>query len=171
VGFLNSDDTFHDRGSLSALAAALAHADIAYGDLDMVADHASKALLRKWKAGRFGRFAFELGWQPPHPTFYMRRSVAERVGLYDLSYRSASDYDYMLRAMRLAGVRIAYVPQVIADFQLGGISTRDWRATVHGSIETLRSRRQHLRAPPLDAAIGLRLVRRLFQLRSPRYLQ
>ena len=62
--------------------------------------------------------------------------------------------------------RVRYVPLFIADFQMGGISTRNWRATLRGTLETLRSRRQHLGAPPVDIAVVLRLVRRLFQLRS-----
>src|SRR6195952_5957804 len=35
VGFLNSDDTFHDSGALGDIAAALQDADIVYGDLNM----------------------------------------------------------------------------------------------------------------------------------------
>lgn len=57
----------------------------------------------------------------------------------------------MLRALALDGVRVSYVPRVIADFRMGGVSARDWRATLRGTMETLRSRREHLNAPPVDA--------------------
>ena len=165
VGFLNSDDEFHDNRALSRLAEALAGADIVYGDLHMVSDHQSKVLVRDWKAGRFGPRSFQRGWMPPHPTFYMRRIVAERVGGFDLSYRLAADYDLMLRAMSPADFRVDYVPEVIADFQMGGLSTRDFRATLQGNMECLRSRRAHLGAPPIDAAFFLRPLIRLSQLR------
>ena len=165
VGFLNSDDEFHDNRALSRLADILAGADIVYGDLHMVADHRTKALVRDWKAGKFGPRAFQRRWMPPHPTFYMRRIVAERVGGFDLSYPLAADYDLMLRAMSSAEFRVGYVPQVIADFQMGGMSTRDLRATLQGNLECLRSRRTHLSAPPVDAAFFLRPLIRLFQLR------
>src|SRR5687768_9658750 len=45
VGFLNSDDTFHDSRVLSDIAAALQDADIAYGDLHMVTDHRTKRVV------------------------------------------------------------------------------------------------------------------------------
>lgn len=166
VGFLNADDTFHDAGALEAIAAGLMNADIAFGDLLMVADHRSKAVVREWRAGQYAPGAFQRGWQPPHPGFFVRRAVAERTGPFDLSYLTASDYDYMLRALALDGVRVSYVPRVIADFQMGGVSTRDWRATLRGTMETLRSRREHLNAPPVDAALFLRLIRRVFQMRK-----
>jgi glycosyltransferase len=166
VGFLNSDDTFHDSSALADIAAALQVSDIVYGDLNMVTDHRTKGLVRSWRGGTFGRYSFQLGWVPPHPTFYMRREVAEKVGDYDLSYITTADYDYMLRAFALNTFRVRYMPRVIADFQMGGISTRGWRVSLRGNLECLRSRRLPLNAPMIDAAFFLRFLRRIFQLRT-----
>ena len=166
VGFLNSDDTFHDSSTLADIAAALQVADIVYGDLNMVTDHRTKSLVRSWRGGTFKRYSFQLGWVPPHPTFYIRREVAKKVGDYDLSYITTADYDYMLRALALNNFRVRYVPRVIADFQMGGISTAGWRVTARGNLECLRSRRLHLNAPIIDVAFFLRFLRRIFQIRG-----
>jgi glycosyltransferase len=166
IGFLNSDDTFHDSRVLGDIAAAMRDCDIVYGDLNMVTDHRTKTLVRSWRGGAFKRYAFQLGWVPPHPTFYMRREVAEKVGEYDLKYVTTADYDYMLRALALNDFRVCYLPRVIADFQIGGISTAEWRVRLRGNLECLRSRREHLNAPPIDLAFFLRFARRLFQLRK-----
>jgi glycosyltransferase len=168
VGFLNSDDTFHDSQVLGDIAAAMQDADIIYGDLEMVTDHRTKSLHRSWRGGVFKRYSFQLGWVPPHPTFYMRREVAQKVGDYDLSYITTADYDYMLRALALNNFRVRYIPRVVADFQIGGISTRGWRVTARGNLECLRSRRVHLNAPIVDAAFFLRFLRRIFQIRKLR---
>jgi glycosyltransferase len=132
----------------------------------MVTDHRTKRLARSWRGGKFHRYSFQLGWVPPHPTFYMRREVAQRVGEYDLSYVTTADYDYMLRALALNDFRVRYLPRVIADFQMGGISTRGWRVTLRGNLDCLRSRRAHLNAPIIDAAFFLRFARRIFQIRK-----
>jgi glycosyltransferase len=166
IGFLNSDDTFHDASVLSDIDAGLVDADIVYGDLNMVTDHQTKRLTRVWRGGTFRRNVFKLGWVPPHPSFYMRRQVAESVGDYDLSYITTADYDYMLRALELNDFRVRYLPRVFVDFQIGGISTRGLGVTIRGNLECLRSRRQHLKAPPIDAAFFLRFARRIFQLRA-----
>lgn len=167
VGTLNSDDVYHDNTALSRIADGLQTADIVYGDLNMVRDHAAREVVRQWRAGEYSRFSYQLGWMAPHPTFYVRRAVAERVGLFDLSYRIAADYDFMIRAMTQGNVRIRYIPHTLVDFKMGGVSTRNWRATLALNLECLHARRVHLNAPPVDAAIFLRPLRRLFQIRSP----
>lgn len=166
--FLNSDDTFHNQYVLQHVANAFGSegADIVYGDIHMVTDHRTKEVVREWRAGQFRTGAFQLGWQPPHPGFFARRSVIERTGSFDLSY-AAADYDWMLRAMILSGVKSVYVPHVLADFKMGGVSTSNWRSIIKASKDTLRSRREHLGAPPFDAAVVLRLGRRILQLRKP----
>lgn len=166
VGFLNSDDTFHDPDVLTDITTAMDTADIVYGDLNMVTDHFSKHLVRSWRGGTFRSYSYQLGWGPPHPAFYMRREVAETVGEYDLTYITSADYDYMLRALALNNFRVRYLPRLVADFQMGGISTRGWGVSIRGNLECLRSRRTHLRAPVIDAAFFLRILRRGFQLRN-----
>jgi glycosyltransferase len=166
VGFLNSDDTFHDSHALADIAAAMQDSDIVYGDLNMVTDHRTKRLVRSWQGGAFKRFSFQLGWVPPHPTFYLRREVVQKVGSYDLSYITTADYDYMLRALALNNFRVRYIPRVVVDFQMGGISTRDWDVSIRGNLECLRSRRVHLNAHIIDAAFFLRFIRRIFQIRK-----
>lgn len=165
IGFLNSDDTFHDGDVLGNIAAGLDHADIVYGDLNMVKDHHTKRIARVWRGGVLRKYAFQLGWVPPHPTFYIRREVAQMVGDYDLSYITTADYDYMLRAIALNQYRVKYLPRVLVDFQIGGISTRGLGVSIRGNLECLRSRREHLNAPIIDAAFFLRFARRIFQIR------
>ena len=72
----------------------------------------------------------------------------------------------MLRALALNSFRVRYIPRIVADFQMGGISTKGWRVTSRGNLECLRSRRVHLNAPIMDAAFFLRFLRRVFQIRK-----
>src|SRR5256885_1693061 len=95
VGFLNSDDAFHDADVLESIATALQSADAVYGDVRFVLDLTSKRVVRHWKAGPYRKSSFRNGWLPPHPTFYIRRDLATRTGPFDLSYGSAADYDYI----------------------------------------------------------------------------
>jgi len=164
VGFLNADDTYHDDCVLGRIAHGLEGADAVYGDLIMIADRVTGEVVRTWNAGEFAPGAFRKGWMPPHPTFYLRRELADRTGWFDLSYRISSDYDFMLRALELQHARTRHIPHVLVDFMMGGMSTTGPLAVIRGNLECLRARQRHLGAPLVDAALFLKPLRKLRQL-------
>lgn len=57
-----------------------------------------------------------------HPGSMHRRSLYERLGEYDISYRTAADYELLLRAG--AALRAAFMPAVTATMRGGGASDR-----------------------------------------------
>lgn len=165
VGFLNSDDTFHDETALDALAAGLQKADVVYADLQMVTDHVSKKIVRIWRPGPYTSLSFHLGWVPPHPTLYVRRKVFEATGPFNAEYRIAADYEFMLLALLKHRFSSYYIPKVITDFQVGGKSTSGLRSFITGNMECLRIRRRHIFPWPIDLAFWGRPIRRLGQVK------
>lgn len=165
VGFLNSDDVFHDAKVLARIAAGLSDAEAVYGDVLFVTDQIEKRPVRSWRAGPYRRGCFRHGWLPPHPTFYIRRSLAEAVGPFDLKYGLSSDYDYMLRALEVLSPRVRYLPHVLVDFMQGGSTTESPLRYITGNLHCLRSRRQHLQAPLVDLALILKPLRKAHQFR------
>ena len=168
AGFLNSDDRFHDRDALARIAAGLEQADMVYGDLDMIRGRTHPVIIRAWRAGRYSRARLKLGWMPPHPTFYVRRRVVEQVGQFDLSYSTSADYDFILRALAPEQFSLHYIPHVLIDYELGGLSSRNLQATVRGNLKCLRARRAHLGAGFVDLGLIARPLGKLAQLRRLR---
>ena len=165
VGFLNSDDRFTDRTSLSTIAAALEDADMVHGDLDFVASHKGGRVVRRWRARDFRPGAFRRGWMPAHPTFYVRRKVVNTVGPFDTSYGLAADYDYMLRAVELNAFRLRRIERVLVNMQHGGASTAGLRAYLRSNFESHRSRCARLGIRPFDIrALLAKPLRKLPQL-------
>jgi hypothetical protein len=80
---------------------------------------------------------------PPHPTFYVRRRVYQRLGLFDTSYRIAADYESVLRFLGRGGIRATYIPQVLVRMRLGGASNRSLNNILRKSREDLRALRGH----------------------------
>jgi glycosyltransferase len=121
--------------------------------------------VRFWKSEIYHSRSFARGWMPAHPTFYIRRHVANATGEFDLSYDISSDYDYILRAMAANTYRVRYIPKVLIDFQLGGKSSSGLAGALHQNFECLRARRRHLGAPIIDLAFFLKWMRKLPQFR------
>ncbi|MGO7184965.1 glycosyltransferase family 2 protein [Rhizobium brockwellii] len=127
IGFLNADDTFESRDSLETVAAALEDAayDGCYGDLVYVSNRHIDRKIRYWKSRTFRSGSFARGWCPPHPTFYVRRSIYEQFGRFDLRYRLAADVELMMRFLEVARIRTIYIPRVLVRMRLGGATNKN----------------------------------------------
>jgi len=126
VGFLHADDLYADSGVLSRVAAAFDDAivDAVYGDLVYVSKSQPDRVIRYWQAGGFSAKKLKHGWMPPHPTFYVRKTVYETLGVFDTSFRIAADYDCILRFLGNNRIHCGYIPDVLVKMRIGGASNR-----------------------------------------------
>jgi len=141
VGFLHADDLFADSAVLSTVAAAFSdtNVDAVYGDLEYVSKAEPDKVVRYWNSGTFSLSKLKHGWMPPHPTFYVRRSVYEKQGSFDTSFSIAADYDCMLRFLGRVKVKVSYIPQVMVKMRLGGASNRSLANIIRKSKEDYRA--------------------------------
>lgn len=58
-----------------------------------------------------------------HPTCFVTKETYEKFGMFDTQYRSAADYDLMLRYFRSGEVVFTPIYRVLSNFHLGGMSS------------------------------------------------
>lgn len=145
IGLMHSDDFFASDDILENVARLMEDptVDGVYGDLQYVAADDSDHIVRHWSSGAFDPVKLRRGWMPPHPTVYLRRSVFDRFGLYDTSYRIAADYEAMLRYMGKGQIRMAYLPRVMVKMRVGGESNRSLKHIMRKSREDYRALRSN----------------------------
>ena len=124
IGILNSDDVYTNPFVLSSVARAFEDPAVmtVYADLQYVQADNPDQVIRTWRSGRFKRRNFYYGWMPPHPTFFVRKEVYEKGGLFNPDLRSAADYELMLRILLKMEMPACYLPQVIVRMRAGGMS-------------------------------------------------
>ena len=146
VGFLNADDFLADDGVVARIASAFGDdPDLlaTYGDLDYISADADKRTIRRWTSRAFSASLLRRGWMPPHPTFYVRRPLLERVGAFDTRYRIAADYDFMVRCLLTPALRVRYLPALLVRMRIGGASNGSLGRIVRKSREDLQIMRRH----------------------------
>lgn len=121
IGFLHSDDVFASDQVIELVTRRLHEtgADAIYGDLNYVSEDLT-SIKRKWRSGKPG--SFKTGWMPPHPTLYVKKEVFEKVGPFRLDLGSAADYEWMLRAIEVNKIKLTYLPMVMVNMRVGGLS-------------------------------------------------
>ncbi|HTQ65524.1 MAG TPA: glycosyltransferase family 2 protein [Puia sp.] len=137
IGILNSDDVYTDEHVLSTIASVFENKEIdaCYADLQYVRQNDSSKIVRTWKSGYFSGDSFYWGWMPPHPTFFVRRSVYEKVGLFNTMLKSAADYEMMLRILVKYKITVHYIPKVIVKMSTGGMSNVSVRNRIKANQE------------------------------------
>jgi glycosyltransferase involved in cell wall biosynthesis len=58
-----------------------------------------------------------------HPTCFVTKDTYNDFGMFDTNYRSAADYDLMLRFWESKNVIFTPIMHVLSNFQLGGMSS------------------------------------------------
>jgi len=145
IGFLHADDFFANDLILEKIAEKFkdTNADILYADLDYVAFENQKKIIRHWKSGDFSFKKLKKGWMPPHPTFYVKKSIYDRLGYFDTSFSIAADYDLMLRFLSDKTLKVVYLPEVTVKMRVGGISNRNLKNILQKSREDLRAMKKN----------------------------
>ena len=120
VMFLNADDALASDDALERLLAASAGEDLVYG----LARRHDEALDYRDVVGSDVTRAGLITRMIPHQTMLCRRRLFESVGGFDLRYRIAADYDWLMRLYLRPGVTRRFAPVVLAVMARGGLSDR-----------------------------------------------
>ena len=136
VGILNSDDYFTADDVVEQVAQTLADTqlDAVYGDIHFIRAGQPDRCVRYYSSARFHPRWLRFGFMPAHPSFYCRREVFERAGLYKTDYKIGSDYEMMVRLFRRYRIRTRYIPADFVTMRTGGASTRN----VHSRLQLIQ---------------------------------
>lgn len=130
VGILNSDDFYTSADALSTIAQAFeadAGIDAVYGDIHFINDRNPGKCVRYYSSAVFRPWMLRFGFMPAHPSFYVKRDVYSRYGLFSLDYRIASDYDLLVRLIYRHRIKTKYIKKDFVTMRTGGISTKNSR--------------------------------------------
>jgi glycosyltransferase len=141
VAFLHSDDIYANENVIKEVVELFQtqELDSVYGDLVYVDKVNTSKVFRYWKSGEYAIEKLKRGWMPPHPTFFVKRELYEKHGKFDLSFKIAADYDFMLRMLGKHKISTAYLPKVLYKMRVGGASNRSLGNIILKSKEDSRA--------------------------------
>lgn len=165
IGFLNSDDVFENKNVLSVIADQFnkdRSVDMVYGDLKYVLNDDLNKIKRRWMSLPYYDKFFDDGHVPPHPALYIKKVVYEKVGYFDISYKLAADYEFMLRLFKKHNFKSVHFTAFLVRMRLGGATNKNINNIIKGNQEILSSWSANDLDPPLTL-MPKRIYRRLIQ--------
>ena len=141
IGILNSDDIYFDKNSIESVVESFREnkTESIFGDLYYVDKYDLNKVIRYWKSSDFKLGSFAKGWHPPHPTFFVKKEVYEKHGLYDLELKVSADFDLMLRFLEKYQISTTYLHKVLVKMRIGGQSNNSIKNIIISNQSILRS--------------------------------
>ncbi len=141
IGILHADDFYTSPEVLKKVLREFNadETDIVYGDLQYVEKNNPEKITRNWKSGKFHRNSFLWGWMPPHPTFFVKKSLYQTLGNYNTLLKSAADYELMLRFLFKEKCKPSYIPEVLVKMRTGGMSNASLKNRLRANGEDRRA--------------------------------
>ncbi len=150
IAILNSDDIYAKDDVVSEMVEFIQANDLdaAYADLAYISCENPHKVVRLWRPGQYKRGAFYSGWAVPHPTFFCRRKIYKRFGLFNDGFQTAADFELLLRFIEKHRIKVGYLPQIIVKMRTGG-KANILRGMIRGNWEIIKSfRRNGLQLSP-----------------------
>lgn len=123
IGLLNSDDFYTSKDILSTVDKEIRQFDAVYGDIHYVDPKDTATPVRFYSSAPFRRWKMRLGFMPAHPSFYCRRTVYTRYGLFDLDFKVAADFEQLLRLIYINRIFTKYIKKDFVTMRTGGASS------------------------------------------------
>lgn len=145
IGFINSDDFYCSDTVIQEVMTAFedpaidaVHANLVYVDPEDTAK-----IERHWKSRQITRARLETGFIPAHPTVFLRRNVYEKVGNFDLTYRLAADYEFLLRTFYTHQIPSRHIPQIWVRMRSGGATGGNFQSVMRQNREIRAAQEKH----------------------------
>ena len=142
IGILNSDDFFENDNIIKVVVNAFEQnptVDLVFGDLVYVRPNNLGQIIRYYSSLNFRSWKPRFGWIPPHPATFIKRSVYEKFGVYNLSFKIAADYDFFVRVLQVHKLSFYQIPKVLVRMRIGGVSTSGFRNSYRLTQEIVKA--------------------------------
>ncbi|TDO21979.1 glycosyltransferase family 2 protein [Pedobacter duraquae] len=146
IGILNSDDFFADNSVLGDVCSKFDDNPIIdgiYGNVVFVAKDNSSKIVRFYSSKMFKSWMLRFGFQPAHPSFYVRKEVFDKVGVYNTKLKISGDFDLFLRCFLKHNINLKYINRVFVKMRVGGVSSSGLKSVLKLNGEILRSLKEN----------------------------
>lgn len=170
IGFLNSDDLLFDKTVVSKIVHSFEtdNCDAIYGNLIYVHPNDLSKVERYWKSKQHQISDANLAWQPPHPTFYAKKAVYDKVGLFDLNFKIGADFEWLYRVLFIEKINSKYIDEMLVKMRSGGASNQSLKNRIELLKDYRNTYRKHHNSNGYSNIV-LRLLSRLPQFFNKKY--
>jgi glycosyltransferase involved in cell wall biosynthesis len=125
IAILNSDDVYFDNRVIENVVREFKekNVDSVYADLIFVKRNNFDKTVRYYDSSYFNPQKFVYGLMPAHPTFFVKKYIYEKYGVFRTDLKISADFDLLIRFLYTHKISYSYMQEVLVKMRLGGVST------------------------------------------------
>ncbi len=123
IGILNSDDTFFSDDVIEKVVLFLKKNSVDASIGDIVQHNTIDELKRTYSSRNWQPKKLKIGFMPPHPSIFFRKSLFKQYGNYHLDFDIAADYELIIRFFLANNITWKYSGITTTAMLIGGLSS------------------------------------------------
>jgi len=127
IVLLHSGDCFENNKALHELSNYILSNpanDVYMSDTKIGSSCSNENIRRYYSCNVFKVSRLRYGIMPPHPAMFISRDFYNKIGLYNVSYKIAGDFEFIVRTFQTKDVKFIYCDNVFVRMIDGGLSDR-----------------------------------------------
>ena len=143
---LHSGDIFYNNSTIEQAVNQIQkniNTDIFFSNIFFVENLDNKKITRRYSSEYFKPFMFRFGFMPAHTSTIIRKTCFENIGLYNVNYKIASDFDLLFNFIYLNKIKYKYIDMNFTYMTIGGVSTSGFKSIIRINNEILHSLKSH----------------------------
>ena len=135
INIMGDDDFFFDNNLFNEVNNEFVKGiDLFYGD---TLYKKNKRIVRYYKSFEINKNLIKIAFMPSHTSSFISKNFYNMIGLYDNSYKIASDLDFYFRVLKTKSLKYVYKSKPISIMTEGGQSNKSLKNIVQSNLEAI----------------------------------
>jgi len=173
VTVLNSDDFYSYNSVISEIVNLFKkkpNVMCIYGNLVYVSRNNVRKIVRVWKSSIYKPNLFLYGWNPPHPTLFLKKECFKICGLYKNNIGNAADIEFMFKVFSNRKLSTFFYDKELVKMRAGGSSNKSFYSILIQNISILKFLKIYKNPYLVVRFIVFKLFNRISQIYYAKYL-
>ena len=142
IGLLHSDDYYFNTNILNTVEKNFKldqNIKAIYANVKFVSRFNKNKIIRYFKSKQLKKSDLLKCDHPPHTSLFVNKDVFKNYGDYNLKFKIASDFEFMLRVLGVNQVKSKYINRTFVVMRSGGTSTKSLKNIIISNYEVFKS--------------------------------
>lgn len=163
IGIINADDIFYDENVISNIVSFFEENPVDANIANIIQYRDDGKIVRRYNSSNWSPTKLKIGFMPPHPSIFIKKSIYDKLGGYKLNFEIGADFELITRFFLKNSISWKYLDIITHKMLVGGLSSSGLKSYNKITKEIMKALRMNSIVYS-GFIIRLRVVWKIFEL-------